>query len=69
MLPEIEPVPSSKPSEPLSGQLERLIESQQHLTESISRLADSNMALVHAMGDEGKEDPETVSYLDGSRCA
>ena len=63
---------SEQPSvsaEMMLGALARLIESQQQLTESISRLADSNMALVHAMGDEGEEEQEPVSYLDGSRCA
>jgi len=60
---------SEQPSvsaETLSRRLARLIESQQQLTESINRLANSNMALVQAMAEGEEGEPEPVSYLDGS---
>jgi len=57
---------SSVSAEMMLSALARLIESQQQLTESINRLANSNMALVQAMAEGEEGEPEPVGYLDGS---
>lgn len=49
-------------------QIAQLIEAIRQQTAAITRLADSNVALVAAMadGDGVDEEPDSNSYLDGS---